>query len=249
MATLEEFADVWLAARDESTRQRDRARIRDHVLPVLGRTRVRDLRAQHVEDVVRRTLGKKGMNVKSAKLAYDVFAELLGAALTLGLLTEDPRVLPDGLWPAEPVVTRSSFSSAEVALLTSDARLDAELRIWSALALYTGIPVEALCTLRFADAPGLPRPPFAEPLRNVLAKWQEAGFEHVFGRRPNTDDWLVPRRSDVTQPHGEGSIFKAFRRACVAVGVKPRSLQALRTTFERALAESQTGAPHDETSR
>jgi integrase len=242
MATLDEFSEAWLAARDESTRQRDRARLRDHVLPLLGRTRVRDLTAQHVEDVVRRTLAKKGMNGKSARFAYEVFAELLGAALGAGLLSQDPRVLPDGLWPVEPAVTRPSFSPPEIAALTSDARIDAELSIFSALGVYTGLPVRTLCSLRFSDAPGLPRAPFAEQLSRVLADWREVGFERVFSRTPNSDDWLVPRRSDVTQPHSEGSIFKAFRRACVAAGIKPRSLQALRTTFERALAESE-GAP------
>ena len=34
----------------------------------------------------------------------------------------------------------------------------------------------------------------------------------------------------------------SLRRACVAAGIKPRSLQALRTTFERALAESVAGS-------
>lgn len=231
-ASLQEFVTHWLSTRDRRTRQSDAQRLRDHVLPLLGKRRVRELRAEDVADVVRSMLGKKGMTLKSAKNAYAVFEELLGAACEQGLIAQDPRVLPPDIWPAEPAAEKPRFSAAEVDALTGDARLDAELRIFHALGLYTGLPVRALCGLRFRDLPELPRPPFAAQLGSLLEGWQQSGFASVFGRAPGAEDWLVPRRSDVTQPHTEGSLFKSFRRACVKLRIAPRSLQALRNTFE-----------------
>jgi integrase len=233
-ASLNEFASQWLAGRDRRTLQGETQRLRDHVLPLLGRRRLRELRPEHVSEVVQHILAKKGINLKSAKNAYAVFAELLGDAFEQGLIAVDPRVLPPDIWPAEPAVVKPSLSAAEVAALTSDARLDAELRVFHALALYTGLAVRTLCGLRFADLPELPRAPFARELESLLERWQQSGFEAVFGRAPNAQDWLVPRRSDPTQPHSEGSAFKSFRRSCVLLGITPRSLQALRNTFEAA---------------
>lgn len=231
-ASLQEFVTHWLATRDRRTRQSDAQRLRDHVLPLLGKRRVRELRAEDVAEVVRSILGKKGMTLKSAKNAYAVLEELLGAACEQGFIAEDPRVLPADIWPAEPAAEKPRFSAAEVQALTSDARLDAELRVFHALGLYAGLPVRALFHLRFRDLPELPRAPFAAELDGMLDAWQQSGFAAVFGRAPGPEDWLVPRRSDVTQPHTDGSMFKAFRRACVKLRIAPRSLQALRNTFE-----------------
>ena len=150
-ASLSEFVSHWLATRDRRTRQSDAQRLRDHVLPLLGKRRVRELRSEDVAAVIRSMLGKKGMTLKSARNAYAVFEELLGAACEQGWIAEDPRSLPPDIWPAEPAVEKPRFSAAEVEALTSDARLDAELRIFHALGLYTGLPVRALCGLRFAD--------------------------------------------------------------------------------------------------
>jgi integrase len=233
-ASLSEFASQWLAARERRARQSDTQRLRDHVLPLLGKKRLRELRAEHVVEVVHSMLAKKGMNLKSAKNAYGVFAELLGDAFEQGLIADDPRVLPPDTWPVEPALAKPHFSAREVAALTGDERLDAELRVFHALGLYTGLAARALCGLRFADVPELPRAPFVAELQSLLERWQQSGFERVFGRPPSAEDWLVPRRSDPMQPHTEGSAFKAFRRSCVALGLTPRSLQALRNTFEAA---------------
>jgi hypothetical protein len=231
-ASVQEFVTHWLGTRDRRTRQSDAQRLRDHVLPLLGKRRVRELRAEDVAAVVRSMLGKKGMTLKSAKNAYAVFEELLGAACEQGFIAEDPRVLPADIWPTAPAAEKPRFSAAEVSALTGDERLDAEQRIFHALGLYTGLPVRALCNLRFRDLPELPRAPFAAELGGLLESWQRSEFAAVFGREPGPEDWLVPRRSDLTQPHTEGSMFKSFRRACVKLRIAPRSLQALRNTFE-----------------
>jgi hypothetical protein len=46
----------------------------------------------------------------------------------------------------------------------------------------------------------------------------------------------VPRHTDVTQPQTEGSLYKAFRRGCVAIGIAPRTPHAIRNTFEQRSA-------------
>ena len=241
--TLAEFATAWLATRDPRTRHGDEQRLRSHVLPQLGGRRVREIVADDVSGVIRRTLGKKGIEVKSVKNAYATFAELLGAALAQGLLSQDPRELPADIWPVAPAAPRPSFSDAEVAALTLDERLDAELRIYNSLAFYTGVPSAQLCCWRFGDWPAALGTPPAPELEATLLSWQQHGFERVFGRPPTVEDWLVPRRSDVTQPQSEGSLYKAFRRCCVALGIATRSPHALRNTFEQRMENAVPPAP------
>lgn len=242
-ATVAELVSHWLATRDQRTRKGDAQRLRDHVLPLLGARRVREIRTEDVVNLVRHIQGKKGINLKSAKNAYAVFAELLGAALEQGLLSTDPRELPPDIWPAEAALPRPIFSPAEVTALTSDPRLDEELRVYNSLAFGTGLAVRWLCELRFADWPGRVGGPVSPELETRLAEWKERGFESVYGRPPSAEDWLVPRRSDVTQPHTEGSVYKAFRRGCVTLGIKTRSPNAVRNTFEQASMASTTDQP------
>src|SRR3954468_11541006 len=148
-ATVAEFASAWLGTREPGKRQGDAQRLRAHVLPQLGTRRLREIVAADVAEMVRRTLGKKGMELKTARNAHATFAEMLGAALEQGLLTEDPRELPADIWPAAAPVVRPSFTDAEVLALTSDERLDPELRIYASLAFQSGISDVAICRLRF----------------------------------------------------------------------------------------------------
>lgn len=235
-ATVAEFASAWLGTRDHSTRQGDAQRLRAHVLPQLGTRRLRDIVAEDVAEMMRRTLGKKGMEVKTARNAYATFAELLGAALEQGLLNQDPRELPADIWPAAAPVLRPSFTDAEVLALTSDERLDPELRIYASVALYSGLSDSAICHLRIGQWREEFGVDLAAALEATLDRWQQQGFELAYGRPPTAQDWLVPRRADVTQPQTEGSLYKTFRRGCVALGIAPRSPQAIRNTFEQQRA-------------
>jgi len=229
-ATVTEFAHDWLKRRDKRTRAADTQRLRDHVLPLLGHRRLRDLRSEDVADVVRHTLGKKGMTVKSARNAYDTFAELLAEALARGVLRGDPRQLPPDIWPVEPTSV-PRFTPAEVEALTHDERLDLDQRIHNLLAFHSGLDSREVCELRFGTWRERVRAPLAPELAAALERWQRGGFESVHGRAPRADDWLVPRRSDPTQPHTEGSAYKAFRRACVALQIPLRPPRAIQNTF------------------
>jgi len=235
-ATVAEFASAWLGTRDAGKRQGDAQRLRAHVLPQLGTRRLRDIVSEDVAEMVRRTLGKKGMEVKTARNAYATFAELLGAALEQGLLHQDPRELPADIWPAAAPVARPSFTDAEVLALTSDERLDPELRIYASLAFHSGISDLAICRLRCGQWRAELGAALSAELEATLARWQEQGFALAHGRPPTAEDWLVPRRADVTQPQTEGSLYKAFRRGCVALGIPPRSPHAIRNTFEQQRA-------------
>lgn len=229
-ATLAELASDWLKRRHPGQRQADTQRLRDHVLPVLGSRRVRDISADDVLDVVRRTLAKKGMNPKSAKNAYAAFSELLGDALARGLLALDPRALPPDIWPEE-AAEQPRFSAEEAHALMHDERLELDQRFYNLLAFRSGLDSPAICQLRFGSwREQLPAPTPPE-LDAAVERWRTSGFASVFGRPPAPDDWLIPRRSDVGQPLTEGAAFKAFRRACVALNIKTRSPRAIRSTF------------------
>jgi integrase len=244
-ATVAEFSRDWLKERSPRTRSSDTQRLRDHVLPLLGNRRVRDLRPEDVTGVVRQTLAKKGMKPKSARNAYAVFEELLAAALEQRLLTEDPRQLPDDIWPAEEAGPRPRFTPAEVRALTTDERLDADQRLMNLLVFRSGLPSALVCGLRFGDWTSHLEPTFEAELRAAVELWRSGGFEAVYGRPPSDDDFLVPRRSDSKAPHGEGSAFKAFRRACVTLGFKTRSPLAVGNSFEDAKAARAAAKPAD----
>jgi integrase len=228
--TLAELASEWLKRRHPGQRQADTQRLRDHVLPLLGSRRVRDIGADDVIDVVRRTLAKKGMNPKSAKNAYAAFSELLGDALARGLLALDPRALPPDIWPEEPT-DEPRFSPAEAHALMHDERLELDQRVYNLLAFHSGLDSPAICQLRFGGWREQVAAPIPPELDAGIERWSTSGFESVFGRPPTAEDWLVPRRSDVSQPLTEGAAFKAFRRACVALQIKTRSPRAIRNTF------------------
>jgi integrase len=229
-ATLAELASEWLKRRHPGQRSADTQRLRDHVLPLLGSRRVRDISADDVLDVVRRTLAKKGMNPKSAKNAYAAFSELLGDALARGLLALDPRQLPADVWPEEPA-DEPRFSAAEAHALIHDERLDLDQRLYNLLAFHSGLDSPAICELRFDTWRERVAAPISPEIEAGIERWSTGGFESVFGRPPTAGDWLIPRRSDVTQALTEGAAFKAFRRACVALKIKTRSPRAIRNTF------------------
>ncbi len=229
-ASLADFTNRWLQTRTNRTQRGDLQRVRDHVIPILGSKRLMDLRPEDVVDAVRQIERKKGINEKSVKNAHAVLYELLDAAISQGLVDHACRVSAADLWPAEAASpVRQRFSDAEVVALTHDERLDADLRVYNALAFYSGESERVLCSLRWRDWPGQVEP--HPVLTQTLEDWRRSGFEAVYGRPPVPDDWLVPRRSDPTQPHTEGSVYKAFRRCCVKLGIKTRSPHAIKNTF------------------
>lgn len=240
--TLAELAREWLKQREPRRRQADTERLRDHVLPLLGSRRVRDITSDDVVDVVRRTLAKKGMNSKSAKNAYAVFSDLLGDALARGLLTVDPCQLPADIWPEEPS-DEPRFSPSEVRALTEDERLEPDQRFYNQLAFHSGLDSASICELRFDSCRERLAAPIPRELEQALERWQASGFESIHGRAPTPADWLVPRHSDVTQPLTEGAAFKAFRRACVALKIKTRPPRAIRNTFEASRQSEPAIAP------
>lgn len=230
-ATVAEFAREWLKKREIGSRKADTQRIHDHVLPVIGTRRLRDLQTEDVTRVVRQTLAKKGMNVKSARNAHGVLHEMLGEALAQGLIAQDPRALPDDVWPEEEAASAPRFSLEEVRALTSNGRLDADQRVFNSLAFYSGLESAEICQLRFEDWQKRVSSPIAPELSGALERWQKEGFAQVYGRAPTPSDWLVPRRANVTEAHTEGSAYKNFRRACVSLKIKTRSPRAVHNTF------------------
>jgi hypothetical protein len=230
-ATLAELAREWLKLRDKRTRQADTERLRNHVLPLLGGVRVRELEPAHVTSVVQDTLAKKGMTVKSARNAYAVFSELIADALARGFIEADPRVLPPDIWP-EDDATRPMFDESEVSALVSDERLPEPQRMYHRVAFDTGLPSAVLAELTFGDwRQRLESAPPPE-LDAAVEAWRAEGFARCYGRPPEASDRLLPRAASSPEPHTEGSAFKAFRRACVALGIKTRSPAAVRNTYE-----------------
>jgi integrase len=234
--SLAEFAGEWLETRSKFTRRADEQRLRDHLLPLLGSLRLCDLRSHDVSAALREIQAKKNLSLQTAQNAYAVLHDLLGDALRKGLIEEDPRVLPADIWPSTAEKTLPTFSEAELSALTSDPRLEPDQRIWNSIAFYTGLKDVEVAQLRFDSWASRIAEPILPALAQTLEQWRQTGFEAVYGRPPSPEDWIVPRRSDVTAPHTAGSAYKAFRRCCVKLGIKPRSPHAVRNTFAARLA-------------
>jgi hypothetical protein len=119
-----------------------------------------------------------------------------------------------------------------------DDRLELDQRMLNTLEFHSGLGSAQVCQLRFEDWESHVAAPVAPELRAAIEHWSRTGFERVYGRPPNGADWLVPRRSDTSHSHTEGSMYKAFRRACVALGIKTRSPRAVANTFATAHDDS-----------
>ena len=174
--TLAELVESWLTRRETSgvgAFTDERTRLRSHVLPVLGKMPVAELRPRHVRDLVVSLRAKKSrlggvFGPRTVRHIYATLHHVLHDAVVDEILPANPCVLKRGELPrkADKDPTWRSgaiFIRNEVESLISDERIPEDRRVLYALEFFTG--------MRCGEAAALPWRAYdtkLEPLGRIL---------------------------------------------------------------------------------
>lgn len=173
---VSELVDAWLDRRERSgvgSLLDERTRLRSHVLPLLGKIPIAELRPRHVRDMVATLRAKKSrlggvFGPRTVRHIYATLHHVLHDAVVDEILPANPCVLKRGELPkkADKDPTWRSgavFIREEVESLISDERIPEDRRVLYALEFFTG--------MRCGEAAALPWRAYdskLEPLGRIL---------------------------------------------------------------------------------
>jgi integrase len=160
------------------------------------------------------------------------------------------------------------FTREEVERLIADEALLPDRRVTYAILFLTGARWGELAALRWRDwnpdarplgrltisraiepltkrekgtkTGAVKRVPVHPVLAEVLSAWKAKGFEAVFGRAPETDDFIMPSRRFT--PRGVDNGNRYLHEDCKKLGLPPRHIHCTRRTFI-SLAQDDGGEP------
>jgi integrase len=222
--TVRAFTKTWLQDRKDqglSDTKNDEARLRLHVLPLLGDILVAEVRPRHLVEMVKRIRALDRAPRTLRNVYYLVRALFRDAEIAEVVpLGQNPCILTKRQlgklrdqkngWRRDAV-----FSRDELERLISDARLPQDHRVWNALLglgmLRTGeaaglrlrhlvfdeLPLGRMSVLTSYDDGQTKTEterwmPIHPTLRVILAEWLLSGWREAFGRIPGPDDLVCP---------------------------------------------------------
>jgi integrase len=261
--SVAKWVDIWCAERTNRDAAHDAQRLRDHVVPEVGKIRLRDVRSADMVRLIG-ALKSKGLSPKMVRNVWGSARTLFRDAAVQELLPRDPCVLKRGVLPKVPRKRREIYETSDVTTLLTDERVTAETRVWCALAFYLGLRKGEVCGLRWSDWDAVAKPlgamsivrqyqdrplktdeerrvPVHPHLAAILDEWQRVGFELWHARKPRSGDPIVPRPDGKAMT--ESMAYKRFMAACEATGVRGRTVHSGRHTFITAARRG--GAPQD----
>jgi integrase len=252
--TVADYAGRWTDDRKElglATASDDLARLRLHILPVLGTMPMEEVRPRHIRDLVLAMRKQDVLAPRSIRHVYATAACMFRTAVADELIPFTPCVLARGILPKNidkdaSFRANAIFTRQEVQVLISDVRLLEDRRVFHAL--------KALAGLRHSEASGLRwrqydraleplgalnlertktqvprRVPVHPTLTRILQHWREGGWERTFGRAPTDEDLIVPTRNMTERLSPESA--NAFRLDLAMLGLRHRRGHDLRRTF------------------
>jgi integrase len=216
--TVTVYADGWLDKRTNVTAADDRTRITKHVLPRIGHMLMTDVKPRHIDDVIEQLKAEGKLAPRTIRSLSGLLHTMFKRAVKEELIAANPvqmergtlpkKVDKDPTWRSEAIYTR-----AETEQLISDERILADRRVLYALKFLAGglrHGEAARLTWRSYDAAatplgrlalgktksGVPREvPVHPTLAKILAAWKLSGWEATYGRKPQTEDLIVPTRN------------------------------------------------------
>ncbi len=258
--TVREWFARYLPTRVNRAADGDRQIVRDHVL---GRDwfallPLRDVTPFDVEKLVKEMRAEGKLSEKYLSNIHTVVRAGFKRSVFEGLRSDDPYAfLPLGTIRRGTSKARQPYSRAEARSVLECAANPLPVRVWLALAFYTGMREGEICGRRWADwareatplgalqvhtqyndqplktdDPDRARPryvPVHPHLAALLQLWWAEGFELQFCRPPTPTDFIVPTAG--LNCHSRSSAYRAFRRALDRAGVPNRSLHSTRHTF------------------
>jgi integrase len=222
--TVADYAEQWLSKRTNVNAHDDRARLERHALPRLVGLRMNEVKPRHARDLVLDLKAQGKLAPRTIRQVAGLLHTMFKSAAIEEVIAANPIVFERGVLPKgdkDPTWRhQASYTRAEVETLLSDERVLPDRRILYAL--------KALAALRHQEAArltwgqydteatplgrlalgktksGVPREvPVHPTLAKLLAEWKLSGWCAVYGRRPTTDDLIVPTRNMTDErPHG-----------------------------------------------
>lgn len=197
-ATLSEWAAEWIRRRRargiKSVGDED-AHLREHVLPVLGSVRLRDLRPRRIRSLVHALREDPQLAPKTVRNIYGTLRSCMTEAVVEDLLDATPCVLLPGDLPPQkdkdPTWRATAiYSAAEIERLISDVELYQDRRVVYALLALAGLRWGEMAALRWMDYDAT-----VEPLgRLTVARSYSAKRKNV-GSTKTDSTRLVPVHS------------------------------------------------------
>ena len=255
--TLAEYAESWLRARKKrgvrSWKDEER-HLRLHIFPMLGNMPLEGLKPTTVRDWIVHLEDGKRLSPKTIRNIHGTLQGVLKMACFDGRMANNPAAdLPRGILPADKK-TRDTppFTREEVEKLVSDDRIPMDRRVLYALMGLTGMRLGEAAGRRWRDidfaATPLPMMTVAtqydgQPLKTgksrqvpvhaalckILEDWRRYGFEQLFCRTLEPDDFIVPNRQGEVRSKNAGS--KAINRDCDQVGIPRKGAHSCRRFF------------------
>jgi integrase len=260
------YAEDWLERRtcrwkdDEATYFRTYVLSREWLAGLL----VEDLETRHVKQLVEELKTawserfQRTIAPRTVTSIYGIFRTMCRDARIDGILKTDPCVLPPGTFQRRARSKREPYSLEAIAKLLQCPDVHPTARVFSALALLTGMREGEVCGRRWRDwdpssAPlgcltvetqydGQPlkgdrhqagevarKVPVHPELARLLHWWQREGFALAHRRAPRADDFIVPTKTG--EPFGRSAAYGMFQRALAKAGVTNLTLHSTRHTF------------------
>lgn len=224
--TIAAHAPRWLSDRKELGLdwRNDEARLRLHILPVIGNLLLTEVHASHLARLVLDMRKAGRHSPRTIRNVYSVIAAMMRDAEIAGLIDRAPSKLTEhqlgALHDADPDQRGEAvFAHAEVELLIADPRVPPDRRVVYALGALAGLRHGEIAGLRWNryDVSREPlamltiatsydkgttktrvvrRVPVHPALGQVLAAWRTSGWAAMMRREPTAEDLVVPLELD-----------------------------------------------------
>lgn len=260
--TVAAYVDVWLKDRKLAVDDwsGDFAKLRDHVLPTIGKLPVADVRARHLVELARTWRTKTpALAPKTVFNIYSVCCALFRDAQLSDLIDASPciltkRQLGDKVdanpeWRATAV-----FNRDELEQLLSDTRLSQDRRVMYGLAGLGGLRHGEAAGLRWRHIDTTTKPlgqlvvatsydkgttktgaarymPVHPTLAAMLAEWKASGWRTTYGRAPKPDDLVLPRLETEGEMRSKQYTLERFQKDLTTLELRRRRFHDLRRTM------------------
>lgn len=237
--TVSRYADEWLQARAKRPLRSvadDSGRINNHLLPMLGKYRIDEVRPLHVRDWVRAMVSAGELAPRTIRNTYGIAHAMFHDAVVEEVIKTNPCVLSRGELPGKTDKdpewrNAATYTAAEVMLLITSALIPRERRIQYAFKALAGLRHGEVAGLRWRhyDTAVDPlhrllvatsydtgrtktevtrRVPAHPALAAQIAEWR-AAWSDVHGRKPEATDLIVPTRNHT--PVSANDAVRAFK--------------------------------------
>jgi integrase len=260
--TVATYAPKYLAVvRAERRRSIDdiEQRLRDYVLPELGKFALADLQPRDVAAWVMKLRANPAHSPKTVHNIHGVLSAMLSLAHFERLIESNPaHGLRDGTLPKVHKRQVPPWSRAELEALISDVRIPWDRRVAYAIVGFTGARLGECAGLRLRDLDRKARPlwmwrletqydgqplkgddggnprciPIHPELQAILEEWLRDGWVQFVARHPTPADFVVPREDGSV--HSKESLgAKAVGRHASVIGIDrgDRDFHSFRRAF------------------